>query len=104
MINSRACLVVLSVLCVCSVFAQVAPTFTVEVGSFPWHDRVNQWPISQIPDKYVSDKPFEYDVQKRVPDVAKSRNVLGFEARTSLDESLDEVIPWIKKEIELGGI
>ena len=57
MINSRVCLMVLSVLCVCTVFAQVAPTFTVEIGSFPWHDRVNQWPISQIPDKYVSDKP-----------------------------------------------
>lgn len=56
------------------------------------------------PFKYISDTPFEYDVQKRVPDVTKAREVLGFEAKTSLDESLDEVIPWIKKEIELGGI
>ncbi len=56
------------------------------------------------PFKYVSDKPFEYDVQKRVPDISKAREVLGFEAKTSLGESLDEVIPWIKQEIELGGI
>ena len=56
------------------------------------------------PFRYVSDKPFEYDVQKRVPSVEKAGKVLGFEAKTSLEDSLDEVIPWIKKEIELGGI
>ena len=56
------------------------------------------------PFNYVSDEPFEYDVQKRVPDVGKAKKVLGFEAKTSLEESLEEVIPWIKKEIELGGI
>lgn len=56
------------------------------------------------PFKYVSDKPFEYDVQKRVPDVSKARLVLGFKAETSLSESLDEVIPWIEQEIKLGGI
>ncbi len=54
--------------------------------------------------RYVSDKPFEYDVQKRVPNVEKAGKILGFEAKTSLDDALDEVIPWIKKEIELGGI
>lgn len=53
---------------------------------------------------YISDNPFEYDVQKRVPRVEKAKKILNFEAKTSLDESLDEVIPWIKKEIELGGI
>ena len=56
------------------------------------------------PFRYVSDKPFEYDVQKRVPSVEKAGKVLGFEAKTSLEDSLDEVIPWIKKEIEIGGI
>ena len=29
----------------------------------------------------VSDEPFEHDVQKRVPDVTKAREVLGFTAR-----------------------
>lgn len=56
------------------------------------------------PFKYVSDKPFEYDVQKRVPSVEKAKRVLGFEAKTTLAEALDEVIPWIRKQIEVGGI
>jgi hypothetical protein len=30
--------------------------------------------------------------------------VLGFEATTSLDTMLDEVIPWIQKEVDLGQI
>lgn len=56
------------------------------------------------PFRYVSDEPFQYDVQKRVPDVAKAKRVLGFEARTTLDEALDEVIPWIEEQIRIGGI
>ena len=56
------------------------------------------------PFKYVSDKPYPYDVQKRVPDVSKAKNVLGFEATTTLEEMLDEVIPWIDKQVELGNI
>jgi nucleoside-diphosphate-sugar epimerase len=40
----------------------------------------------------------------RVPDVRKAREVLGFEATTSLDEMLDEVIPWISEEIKAGRI
>jgi len=56
------------------------------------------------PFEWVSDPPFVHDVQKRVPDVAKARDVLGFEATTTLDEALDEIIPWIEKEMELGGI
>ena len=35
---------------------------------------------------YVSDTPFEHDVQLRVPDVRKAKDVLGFEATTSLDD------------------
>ena len=34
------------------------------------------------PFAYVSDPPFEHDVQLRVPDVRKAREVLGFEATT----------------------
>ena len=52
----------------------------------------------------VSDPPYEHDVQRRVPDVHKAREVLGFEATTSLDAMLDEVIPWIREEIEAGRI
>ncbi len=56
------------------------------------------------PFRSVSDAPFEHDVQMRVPDVRKAREVLGFEATTSLDEMLDEVIPWIRAELASGGI
>jgi UDP-glucose 4-epimerase len=56
------------------------------------------------PLRLVSDPPYEHDVQMRVPDVRKARQVLGFEARTSLDEMLDEVIPWIRDEIKAARI
>lgn len=56
------------------------------------------------PLRLVSDEPFPYDVQRRVPDVQKAMDILGFKATTSLDEALDEIIPWIKQQIELGGI
>jgi UDP-glucose 4-epimerase len=56
------------------------------------------------PFKYVSDKPYTYDVQKRVPDVSKAKKILGFEAKTPLSKILDEVIPWIKIQIENGTI
>src|SRR5213079_2959517 len=47
----------------------------------------------------VSDPPYEHDVQMRVPDVRKARELLGFEATTPLEDVLDEVIPWIRDEI-----
>jgi len=56
------------------------------------------------PFRYVSDKPYEYDVQKRIPSVEKAKKVLGFKADTKLEEALDEVIPWIRKQMETGGI
>jgi len=52
--------------------------------------------------RYVSDPPFPYDVQMRVPDVTKAREVLGFEASVGLDTVLDEVIPWITEQLKLG--
>jgi UDP-glucose 4-epimerase len=57
-----------------------------------------------VPLRFVHDEAFEYDVQKRVPDVSKARDVLGFEATTSLEDMLDEVIPWIEHAIEIGTI
>jgi nucleoside-diphosphate-sugar epimerase len=52
----------------------------------------------------VHDDPFEHDVQKRVPDVTKAREVLGFDARTTLSEMLDVVIPWVAKAMDDGII
>ena len=56
------------------------------------------------PFNYVSDKPFEYDVKKRVPDCSKSQKVLGFHAEKNLDEILDIVIPWITEQVKAGNI
>jgi UDP-glucose 4-epimerase len=53
---------------------------------------------------YISDIPFKYDVQKRIPSTIKAYTLLGFEAKTLLNEMLNEIIEWIKKEIEVGGI
>jgi nucleoside-diphosphate-sugar epimerase len=56
------------------------------------------------PFRHVSDKPFQYDVQCRIPAVEKAQRVLGFEARTSLAEVLDEVIPWVREQVRTGVI
>lgn len=58
----------------------------------------------EVPFRWVSDQPFEYDVPLRSPDVRKARERLGFEATTTLDSILDEVIPWIQQQIEQGTI
>jgi nucleoside-diphosphate-sugar epimerase len=52
----------------------------------------------------VSDPAYDHDVQRRVPSVEKAKRVLGFEATTSLDDMLDEVIPWIEKAVADGRI
>jgi UDP-glucose 4-epimerase len=57
-----------------------------------------------VPLRLVHDEPFEYDVQRRVPATGKAKRVLGFEATTTLDEMLDEVIPWIDAAIKAGTI
>lgn len=51
----------------------------------------------------VHDPAFEHDVRMRVPDVSKAKRILGFEATTSLDQALDEVIAWLRAETELGA-
>ena len=57
-----------------------------------------------VPLRLVYDDPFEYDVQRRVPDTEKAKKILGFEATTTLDEMLDQVIPWIDHAIKNGMI
>ena len=56
------------------------------------------------PFRYVSDPGFSYDVAKRVPTTEKAKNVLGFEATTSLDVMLDEVVPWVAQAVKDGTI
>lgn len=57
-----------------------------------------------VPFRYESDKAFEYDVQKRVPDCTKAKKVLNFTAETDLSGILDEVIPWVTEQVKLGNI
>ena len=57
------------------------------------------------PFRYVSDKPYTYDVQRRVPDGregAAGARLRGDDRRSR--EALDEIIPWIAAQIEIGGI
>ena len=77
-----------------------ASTTVLELAECIWH-KIH---TDGRPFHYVSDAPFEHDVQLRVPDVRKSREVLGFEATTSLDQMLDEVIPWIRAESDAGRL
>ncbi|MGH9080064.1 MAG: NAD-dependent epimerase/dehydratase family protein [Acidimicrobiales bacterium] len=65
------------------------------------------WAAVKGPDvrfDWVSDPPFEHDVNRRVPSVEKAKRILDFEATTSLDKVLKEVIPWIAKAIAQGTI
>jgi nucleoside-diphosphate-sugar epimerase len=55
------------------------------------------------PFRYLSDDPFKYDVQRRVPSTEKARRLLGFEASTPLSRILDEVVPWVAEQVRLGN-
>jgi UDP-glucose 4-epimerase len=57
-----------------------------------------------VPLRLIHDDPFQHDVQRRVPDTEKAKKILGFEATTTLDQMLDEVIPWIDAAIKAGTI
>lgn len=73
------------------------PTTVLELARLIWK-RVR----GDEPFRWVSDPPFPYDVQRRQPDVSKAARLLGFVAETSLDQVLDEVLPWIRQQIDLG--
>jgi len=57
-----------------------------------------------VPFRYVSDPAFEHDVRRRIPSTDKAKRILGFEATTTLDQMLDEVIPWVKEALDEGLI
>ncbi len=52
--------------------------------------------------EFVSDEPYEYDVQKRIPDVSKAKDLLGFEAQVSLEDSVTEVCKWVAQATKAG--
>jgi UDP-glucose 4-epimerase len=75
-------------------------TTVLELAEKIWH-RVRG---EEVPFHHVCDPPFEHDVQRRVPSVAKAKKVLGFEATTTLDAMLAEVVPWIEQAVAAGTI
>ena len=44
----------------------------------------------------VSDEAYEYDVQKRIPNTTKAMAILGFEAGIGLEESVREVVEYMR--------
>lgn len=75
-------------------------TSVLQLAEAIWHKLKG----ADVPLNVISDDPFEYDVQRRVPATDKAKKVLGFEATTSLEVMLDEVIPWIANAVEVGTI
>jgi nucleoside-diphosphate-sugar epimerase len=78
-------------------------TTVLELAKLIW-EKIHGTGKDAKPFAYVSDPPYPYDVQHRVPNVSKAKRVLGFEATTTLSTMLDEVIPWIQRELEHGRI
>ena len=77
----------------------VKSTTVLELAELIWKKLKGNEPF-----RYVSDKAFEYDVKKRVPDCSKAKTMLGYEATTDLSAILDEVIPWVAEQVKLGTI
>jgi UDP-glucose 4-epimerase len=75
-------------------------TTVIELAEAIWRKIRGAGPALRV----VHDEPFAHDVQRRVPATAKARDFLGFEATTSLEDMLDEVIPWIVEAVGAGLI
>ena len=74
-------------------------TAVAELAAVLWRKINGDRPLS-----FVHDQPFDHDVAMRVPDVSKAKRVLGFEATTTLDEMLEEILPWIEAEVAAGRL
>ena len=74
-----------------------------DLGRAIW-EKVHGTGAAAKPFRFESDPAYPHDVARRIPDTRKARAVLGFEATTSLDAMLDEVVPWIRREIAEGRI
>jgi UDP-glucose 4-epimerase len=74
-------------------------TTVTELAAIIWRKINGDAPLTLI-----HDEAFEHDVQKRVPSVDKAKQVLGLECTTTLEDMLDEVIPWITQAVADGRI
>ncbi len=67
--------------------------------AFPELDISAEAPLVFVPYASFSKRPYE-DVRRRVPDITKSRDMLGFEAQVSLEEGLRRTIAWHRPALE----
>ena len=74
-------------------------TTVLELAELVWRE-VN----GDRPFRHSSDAPFEYDVQRRIPDTAKAARVLGFSAEVPIRESVREVVGWVRAELNAGRL
>ncbi len=70
-------------------------TSVLELAKMVW----NEIHKGKIPFNYELERGFEYDVQKRIPDTSKAKNLLNFDAEIKIEDSIAEVANWIKNEI-----
>lgn len=54
--------------------------------------------------KIVHDDPYPDDVTCRIPDTKKAKELLGFEAKTKLEDILDEIIPFYTSDIFMNSM
>lgn len=50
--------------------------------------------------KVVSVGGFKHDIRRRIPDTAKAKELLGWEAKINLEEGLAEVVEWLRGKIQ----
>jgi UDP-glucose 4-epimerase len=79
--------------------ASPVSTTVLELAQLIWYKIKGDKPF-----KYTSDPPFPYDVRKRIPDTSKAKALLGFEAKTSLSQALDEIIPWLGTQLQASEV
>jgi nucleoside-diphosphate-sugar epimerase len=76
----------------CFNIANPNPISIKELGKIIWN-KINP----DIEYKIKTLHGFKYDTQKRIPDVCKARDILRFGAKISLEESIDDVINYIRE-------
>ena len=69
------------------------PTTVIELARMVWDavGRDEEFAIEH-------DSPYEYDVKNRIPDTEKARSLLGFAAEISLEDSVKEVLEYVRNQ------
>ena len=60
--------------------------------------------VGDIKVKLVDIELLTIQIRLMIASVDKAKEVLGFEATTTLEEMLDEVIPWVRNALSEGVI